>query len=124
MWQQVQLVTLLVTSILCGAELPHLSVDEFRKQGGHHKYSHGQGGGGSGGVLTADASIGVTTSPNIMMLSSLELEPGLEQAMKQQRCVDPYRNIPLYGWRWFQSKLFYACYKQKRRMITSICQQE
>lgn len=102
MWKVMQFVSIVGIFVLCVAELPHLSIEEFRKQEtGRHK---GQYGGIRGGIVTAETSIGVTTSASLM-LSSLDLEPGLEQTMKQQqRCVDPYRNIPVYGWRWFQSE--------------------
>lgn len=96
MQQRVQLAAVLVFFCPIKAELSHLSVEEFRNRG--------QGGGVRGAVANPGASSMIASTPAQMMLLSLKLEPGLEDHIKQQPCVNPYRSVPVYGWRWFQSK--------------------
>ncbi|XP_022646352.1 uncharacterized protein LOC111244053 isoform X3 [Varroa destructor] len=94
MQQRVQLAAVLVFFCPIKAELSHLSVEEFRNRG--------QGGGVRGAVANPGASSMIASTPAQMMLLSLKLEPGLEDHIKQQPCVNPYRSVPVYGWRWFQ----------------------
>ncbi|XP_022690698.1 uncharacterized protein LOC111261447 isoform X1 [Varroa jacobsoni] len=94
MQQRVQLAAVLVFFCPIKAELSHLSVEEFRNRG--------QGGGVRGAAANPGASSMIASTPAQMMLLSLKLEPGLEDHIKQQPCVNPYRSVPVYGWRWFQ----------------------
>lgn len=73
--------------VLVGAELPHISVSEFKQQQHQLQYLH---------------QLQQQQQADAMILSNLELEPNIADQLKQARCVDPYRSIPMYGWRWFE----------------------
>ncbi|XP_028967341.1 uncharacterized protein LOC100903939 [Galendromus occidentalis] len=80
---------LVASTQLVAAELPHLSVSEFKQQQHNLQRLH---------------HLKQQQHADNLMLSNLEMDPNIADLTKQARCVDPYRSIPMYGWRWFQRK--------------------